>query len=197
MKLPPPLEFRCACHACSSALMGSKGRPSKTRTCARATMSYCCARMSTSLPLPSSPHCVPSTTATCASSRSSTSAAAVHASLSARCAGAGALLRTARHRRSGCRLLQRGAGKPHVGAGLLEPAMGCRPCTCAHNNGTRSELLTHLAWLCSRITGQLQSIDKHAAHISPCRASIPSDRHPGDGSYCCFSPRFSLFNLAS
>jgi hypothetical protein len=34
-------------------------------TCALATRSYCCARMSTSLPLPSSPHCEPSTTATC------------------------------------------------------------------------------------------------------------------------------------
>lgn len=47
-------------------------------TCALATTSYCCARMSTSLPLPSSPHCVPSTTATCASSatRSVTGAAA-------------------------------------------------------------------------------------------------------------------------
>jgi hypothetical protein len=39
--------------------------PFVTLTCARATTSYCAARMSTSLPLPSSPHCVPKTTATC------------------------------------------------------------------------------------------------------------------------------------
>ena len=46
------------------------------RTCARATISYCCARMSTSLPLPSSPHCVPSTTQTCGSNAGSAAAVA-------------------------------------------------------------------------------------------------------------------------
>lgn len=44
--------------------------PALAPPCALATTSYCWARMSTSLPLPSSPHWVPRTTAICGSNGS-------------------------------------------------------------------------------------------------------------------------------
>lgn len=70
-------EPRLRLPRCAIADPPAAASPPSQHTCARATISYFCARMSTSFPLPSSPHCMPRTTQTWGSKGASSRGASV------------------------------------------------------------------------------------------------------------------------